>query len=698
VKVEIYPLAGRLREGAKPALAGEPLKLIPPWYDGFDATAAVAGAFGRAGGRLDLYVKAFPKWRKETTELEIAWEGALPANLPPPAKGLKALHRAGQTFITWREIADPFAGKAVTLAELRKAYEQLEATRRIRSRIYRHDKPITARNLAAATLLAEVGPFSGYNVRGVSLNELIRQHQVRAMRDGLFARKIARGPFGGYSPTMPQMGQVRVRRLAVDDARPLPPGTGLYVHHPAEAHPAYYAVVTAVDGTANTKDFAALVAPVAEKPGAGEPVLQCVEDLKVFYDYPGQRRRYVQWCAPPLSNLAAQYHNWGVYVPAAAGDAPAALGIFFHDWQSLYLKPRWPHPKDMILIAPHDGGLWPPHGALAGPRSLRSFAYGYHEALGTLRSFREGSIHDYTARRVDEFVRWLGGRFAIDRARMSCHGAGAYGGASAIAYALRHPERFALVVAGAFDANPASVEPVIRIGRNRRRTHLKAMEAVWGRKQWDLKTAAGRSIWRDRDMVAFVAAAGGRHLPFMSLGTGSQHATWPQENALLKALMAARQPFRTDFTWGGQAPHFGPTYVRRDRLMLAPVPTQSDLNKTPWYKDAHWQQAVTGYWGGGLATINMGLSWQIDDIVDTPERLEVSGSAAGRVTLRNVQAFKLAPGEKVRWQIKTGRHGKQPAGEASADDGGVLTLPGFRGRLIVTRISQRKSEMEGAKQ
>ncbi|KKL25894.1 hypothetical protein LCGC14_2400720, partial [marine sediment metagenome] len=328
----------------------------------------------------------------------------------------------------------------------------------------------------------------------------------------------------------------------------------------------------------------------------------------------------------------------------------------------------------------------------------RSFAYGYHESLGTLRPFSEGSIHDYTARRIDAFVGWLCEGFAVDKARMSSHGSGAYGGTSAIAYALRRPQRFALVVAGAFDASPKSVRPIIQIGRNRRRTHLPAMEAVWGKKAWDLKTAEGKSIWEDRDMAAFVRTHVKVHLPFMSLGTGSQHTTWPQENALLKALMSARQPFRTDFTWGGQAPHFGPMYVRRDKLMLAVVPTEEQLKKTTWYGNAHWQQAATGYWGGGNATINMAANWQIDDIVDTPDRLAVSGSASGRVTLRNVQAFKLEPGEKVRWETTTGRRGQDRSGSAVADQHGLLTVPGFRGRLILTKAAAEKPEQEGKDQ
>ena len=239
-------------------------------------------------------MKAFPKWQRESTALEVTFEGKPTGKLPPPVKGVSALHRAGQTFITWKETEDPFGDKPVTLAQLREKQQETAGRARVRYRVYRHSRPIDRKSLPEAELLAEVEPFSGYNVRGACLNRLIYQHQLRAVEDALFARKIARGPFGGYHPQMPAMGEVVVGRLAIEDGKPLPPGTGLYVHHPAQAGKAYYAVVASVDGRANTTTLDAgvsLAEPVAEEVGRGVPVFQCVEDLKVFYDYPGQRRR-----------------------------------------------------------------------------------------------------------------------------------------------------------------------------------------------------------------------------------------------------------------------------------------------------------------------------------------------------------------------------------------------------------------------
>ena len=677
VSVEVLPLAG----GAdKPAATARPLKLIGPWYDALDAADAVRAAVA-AKVPCRLYVKAVAKWLPDATALEVTTDGKPPGELPPAAKGLRAIHRAGQTFITWRELDDLQAGKAVTLGAIRAAAAKAEATRRLRYRVYRHTRPIGRTSLAAAELLAEVAPLSGYNVAGASLDRLIYQHQRRAVTDAPFARRIARGPFRNYRPDMPEMAEVRVARLAVEDGKPLPAGTGLYVHQPAKAGRAYYAVVASADGAANTADVASVA--VDEQVGAGEPVFQCVEDLKVFYDYPGQRRHYAQWCAPPLANLPNRLFNWGVYVPPPRDSSkPLALGVYFHDSRGLYLRPHWPHPADMVLIAPQDA-----------PRA--TFGYGYHESLDTLRSFREGAVRDYTARRIDAFIDWARGAFPIDANRLSCHGMGVLGGTAAVQYALRTPQRFALVVAGGFDADPKSTLAEIRVDARPRKSHLKALEAVWGRKQWDLAAADGKSVWAGRDMVALVRRSAKLNLPFMSLGTGSQHTTWPQENALLKALWETRQPFRTDFTWGGQAPHFGMLYVRRSGLMLAATPDKRALERARWYANDRWQKARQSYWGGG--TINMDLDWKPDTVVDTADQLEVTGQATGDVTVRNTRKFKLAPGERVRWRVKA-RGRKDTTGIAAADDNGVLTIEGIglRGRLIVTRLAGEQAPGEGA--
>jgi len=658
VKVEVVPASG-----------AKPLPLRGPWFDRLDATEAVRAACRAPRAQtVEFIVKACPKGVQEATYLDVAFEGTA-ENVPPAVKGLKALHRGGLTFVTWAELDDPFGVKTPTLDELRAAVKQLDAAKQVRYRIYRHAERIDARSVAEAELLAEVAPLSGYNPRGVSTDHVIHQRQLRAIEDGLYARSIAAEPFK-VAPDSPEMGALPVRRLAIEDGKPLPPGVGLYVHHPAKPGRAFYAVVACVDGVANMRhlaDGAALAEPVAEEAGPGQPVLQNAEDLKVFYDYPGQRLHYVQWCAPPLANLPNQVHNWSAYVPpAAAGNDPLALGIYFHDWRGLYLRPRWPHARDQVLIATADSP-WP------------SFGYGYHEALGTLKAFSEGVVRDYTAARIDAFVAWARKRFAIDPARISCHGLGTLGGTAALHYAFRHPDAVAWVVAGYFDASPATCPPAIKSGERELKTHLPQMEAVWGKREWDLKTAAGASIWKDRDLTAWVRAHPTAALPFLSIGAGTLSPVWSQQVPFMKALLEVRQPFIAEFDWGGSPPRYGPDYVRRDKPMPAVHPDRMEFATRNY-----WAEAKVLYSPGG--SINTGLSWEPKSVVDTSERLEIEGRFGGAVTIRNAQRFKPKPGEKIAWTLDTGRREANRTGEAVADEHGLVTIPGLgQGKLILTR-------------
>jgi len=665
VKVEVYPVSGGARV---PPVGGKPLALRGPWFDHLDATEAVRARTAQ------FLVKAYPRWVPGATYLDVAYDGQA-ENLPPAVKGLKVLHRGGLTFITWQEIEDPLGAKVPTLDELKAVVKQIEATRQVRYRIYRHRERIDGKSIAEAELLAEVAPLSGYNVRGVSTDHAVHQRQLRAVEDGPYARSIAADPFN-VSPDTPEMGAVPVRRLAIEDGEPLPASVGLYVHQPEKAGQACYAVVTCVDGVANMRDLAqgsSLAEPVAEEVGPGEPVFQNVEDLKVFYDYPGQRLHYAQWCSPtgggaPLANLPNQCCNWSVFVPpAATGKEPLALGIYFQDWRGLYLRPRWPHKGDQVLIATDDSP-WP------------SFGYGYHEALGTLKSFAEGAVHDYTAARIVAFVAWVQRKFTIDPARISCHGVGTLAGTAALHYGLRHADRVAWIVAGYFDASPGTCPETVQSGERALKTHLPQLEAVWGKRQWDIKNAAGVSIWKDRDLTARVRANPKVSLPFLSIGAGTLSPVWTQQVPFMKALLEARQPFISEFDWGGSPPRYAPEYVRRDRLMPAVVP-----DKIEFASRSYWAEGKVQYSSGG--SINAGLSWDPQTIVDTPDRLEVDGRFGGAVTLRNAQQFRLKPGEKVAWVLDTGRRETKRTGDAAADEHGLVTIPGAgQGKLVLTRL------------
>jgi len=742
--IEIVPVLG--------AEQGKALELRAPWFDRLDATEAVK-AWAAGAANNGFLVKACPRWKPEASRLDVAFEGT-PEKVPPQAGGLRVVHRAGQTFVVFEEIDERSAAPAPTWAELKSQLEQMDAEREVRYRVYRHDAPITAESLPAAEWLGDVRPLSGYNVLGRSVDQLIALHRRRAIDDIEFAKQLARQDyFSRYHPDMAEMGEVRIQRLAIEDGRPLPPKTGLYVHHPAKAGNAFYAVVSVVDGVANTAAFSPAnslakaargepsefarrgqtrtdrppVGPVEETVGHGEPVLQGKADVTVFFDYPGERRQLVQWAAPPLANLPNQYCNWGAFVPAGYEKAEVRrLSVFFHDGRQRFLKPPWPHRRDTVLLSPHDA-------------PYRGFGYGYHESLGTLRSFRQGKVRPFLALRVDAMVAWALREFGADPGRVSCGGRGNWGGTAALQYGLRRPGKVAYVMAeDSPDPDPQQTPYEFSFyGRgDKSTTQRPTMDAVWGKAEWKVEAAGGTAargepsefarggqtptdrppvgpIWEEMNLVAHVRATGPTTpLPFLSLGAGSMHLTWKQETDLMKAYLETGNAFMAEFFWGSSAHLHLPVTAdqgdhpfepRADRPLLACVTT--DRGPNPDFFPKHFDTGTRGYSGGGR--LNTRPRWGPEDIVDAPDRLEMTLYCArhvvyaGRVTcdvvVRNTGQFRPKPGEKLLWTAPDPRDPRKThSGDATVDEHGRIHIPklqfGEPGRLVIRRAAEKEGE------
>jgi len=590
----------------------------------------------------------------------------------------------------------------LTWGELRALIADVDGKSEVRYRTYRHAAPINASNIAQAEFVAEVAPLSAYNGVGRSVDELICQTRRRAIDDLELSKELARTDyFTRYHPAMPEMDQVVLKRLAIENGKPLAPNTGLYVHHPAKQEKAYYAVVSMVDGVANLREFSesnSLAAPVQEGPGLGEPVLQGTPQVVVFFDYPGTRRQYVQWAAPPLAHLPGQYYNWGVFVPRDFPEAQTRrLSIFFHDRTQRYLKPPWPHRQDTVLLSPHDA-------------PFASYGYGYHESLGTLRSFKQGRVQPFFARRVDAMREWALKEFGADGGRVSCGGHGSWGGTAALQYGLKRPGKVAYIMADESpDADPVQSPYADTVYGTKHKTHRAALDAVWGKPDWRIAAESGKPIWEEANLPAYVRAVGkATTLPFFSLGAGSQHLTWKQETELMRAYLETGNGFMGEFWWGGAAylplpagAETGeqPFEPRADRPLLACA--SKDCGPNPKFMQEQFETGKRGYFGGGR--LNTKPRWEPEDIVDTPERLEMTIFAARNVayaggeacdtTLRNAQKFKPKAGEKITWSVSDPQKGKKiKSGETVVGEDGLVRIPavpfGETARLALERAAQ----------
>jgi hypothetical protein len=235
------------------------------------------------------------------------------------------------------------------------------------------------------------------------------------------------------------------------------------------------------------------------------------------------------------------------------------------------------------------------------------------------------------------------------------------------------------------------------------------MDAVWGKPDDGLRAESGKPIWDEMDLPAYVRAVGRRTpLPFLSLGAGSMHLTWKQETDLMKAYQETHNAFMAEFFWGSSHHRHLPVTAesgdhpfepRADRPLL--VCRAHQLQPNPKFFDERFATGERGYGGG--SRLNTRPRWDPGDIVDEPDRLEMTIYAARRVVyagevtcdvvVRNVQRFKPKPGEKLIWTVphpRDKRHEQQ--GEATVDKDGLIHIGGLTfgqpGRLVVRRAAE----------
>jgi hypothetical protein len=410
---------------------------------------------------------------------------------------------------------------------------------------------------------------------------------------------------------------------------------------------------------ANVRDFSganALAEPVEETVGTGVPVRQGEGLRGPYFDFPGTRWTYVQWCAPPLAPRPNRYFNWSVLVPPqVSGKAPVEL--YFHPAGYSYAQPSKKLLLGSIQIAPHD---YPPSGW-----------YGFNEAWGTGEERAWGRVINHTQKRVLDFLEWAKKELPIDPDRVF-----AVGGDGAAAIALAYPDVFAGVYITGFEArvlNPKMEEE---------------FAAAWGPRSAEIRDAAGRGQWGWAMLDELVSADPGRDLPlFVCRGAswGRDEGWGKGRGRFYRAMLAGPgtagqagragcpQPLVGHWAWGGELPcpnKYDGLWRGLDLTRTSPVLafSNSSLDQE----------------GEGNGQTNLAYAWR--DLKDAPEAFEVT--VTGRestfdLTPRRTQQFRMKPGELVRWEAVSlpVRKGESPAvqrGETAADAHGRVTVRGLQ--------------------
>lgn len=622
-----------------PAAGGEALQLVPPWNRWFDATAVVA-AWAKAGARSgELLLRRAPGFKREATFLEVAFEGRLAEKLPQVAN-LRAVARAGQVFLTFREIEDLSEGQDDyswgALIKKSSGYnvEMLrpkDDSREVRYRVYRSDRPITPATLGEAELLAEVVPGSRFNTR-----------QVRRIWTG------------EQTPSLLDEKFVAVR-LAVEDGKPLPSGVGKYVHTVARDGQGYYAVVAALNGVESTLDVPC-VGPIAEKVAPPEPVMYKevvaeVRDREKKLQY--VQRWYNWYVGPPLSHIPLCYDVVVGLCPERL-KKPAPLYIHRgHSWieEPEPVGPRLTEGLDLAHCSDAPNAFW----------------MGINEACHTLKGVEDGKWQPFPQRRQEALIEWLDRTFGLDRDRVVA-ALGAWG-----MMEFTKPDIYARVHGWGM--------PEVTKG-------FQAWQracGVWG----GVEAYAGRPndenpFWQ-QDYTRYILENPAKETPFFDIHMGwGAHFTemgWPPWPRFLRAMVDTRRPFV--FRW--QVREDKRPAIRRNQSV--PAFGNCSLDDNPGVGDLNNGETFS-------AQLNGYLNWDTQSIVDEPARWEMTvwlddsaplPECTVDLTPRKCQKFAAKPGQTFQWSNTSLADNGATAGKASADRWGLVTLP----KLVITKGKNR---------
>jgi len=559
--------------------------------------------------------------------------------------GLRAGHKAGQTFLTWKEVDPPAIEEPIAEKDLRALKRKLSQAKATRYRIYRSGKPIAS--LEGLTPIGEALPLTCWNA--------------------------------DYHGGSDNPKHTASRYIAEEGKDALPHGTGIYVHNPKEPGEAYYAVTVATDGKENTalSEGNALAKGVSETVGRGVPVLQRTETPKSWQYVDGPTLHYyVRWEAPPNCAEESRAYDYVVGIPPKLAK-PAPVGIHLHCWGgSLNGGYGWWYnaEKGDILIAsnqiPYD--WWTGYHELywKGPRKREDW--------------QKGVVRPYSTTRMLSFLDWVATKWDVDLTRT--HTAGnSMGGSGAPMFAIRYPDKIAWAIGWVGVHNPAKTP------------QFKGSYAgSYGEPEWGVKFEDGTPVWDHYNDAWYLRQHPDKEIGFITFSNGKNDGAigWPQAVEFLRALQDTRRPHLFHWAMGGHgvratmpvtlAERVLPIDIRVDQTL--PAFTRCSLDDDP----GNGEQKD----GDPKGQANAYLYWETKDIIDEAGKWEMTvgliakapeGQCTVDITPRRCQAFKPKPGEKVKWTNTAAGDPAAQAGEATADQWGLVTLE----KVKVTKAKHR---------
>ena len=527
--------------------------------------------------------------------------------------GIRAVHRHGQTFVTWRDVAEGEEGA------------------KFRYSLYRADRPITAENWQDAELCYQ----------GV-LNNSAKQ-------------------FGFAFNLKDRLDPSKPYALIEAGGQPLPPWSGLAVHTVQRPGKTYYAIVATdeklqpvsdvVPGTSSTAEA------LEEKPGPIQPIK--LYDSKERKSYVAQTSITGQQGLPLKINLHGSQGaggpggEWGDYYlyfgTPEMGYRDGLPGVF--TVQENHVK-----EGNSLLLRPRDAIEHP-----SGRGAFETMWTGYYcVPQGAERAKNaEPRYHLFTQNRLLWMIAWTLKHYHADPQRVSMGGS-SMGGLGSINVGFRRPEIFA----AAYPSTSPFLwwRPSSLLGSEGRDTKILL--------------ADGQTSYVDYMNSPKYVADKHADLPFLGWAVGRRdpNHNWQEYIDMIRVLTENHHGFCFAWNDGGHSEGGKPMtlitkYYPETKFALNrsyPAFGNSSLNSNLGTGDK-----LDGDLVGG---INLGFGWKEVTDEEGQWSIAMSNDLAERamtvdVTPRRCQKFKPPPGTKCTWTTSTGG-----SGAVTVDRWGLVTI------------------------
>ena len=529
----------------------------------------------------------------------------------PTVSEIRTVHRHGQTFVTWKDVA---AG---------------EEGAKYRYSVYRSNQPITADNVKQAELCGQGILNNSARLFGTAFNMKSR-----------------------LDPTKPYS-------VIEEGGKPLSPWSGLAVHTVRKEGKAYYAVIVTDDKLNAVSRIvhgkSTTVEPIEEKIAPIQPIK--LFDSKSRGIYSAQTSITGQKGLPLRVELhasqgqgggAGEYGDYYLYFATPdMGYRDGLPGVFS-------VEERRDKAGNYLVLRGRDAIEHP-----SGTRAMETFWFGYF-CVPQHASHPEPRAYPFTERRQDWIIDWTVKKYAVDPERITVSG-GSMGAWGSTTYGLRRPDRFAAVYPNRPRTRQRGLPSLTAMIDKKKSVFMDDGKTDYFTRMDMVKFAAEHPS----DLPFFGWCCGRR----------DGFASWQEQIDMVRSLTAARHGFAFawndgDHSSGAQpmakiAKYYPADKFARNRSY--PAFSNSSIDQKLGNGDPK-----DGDLEGG---INLGFLWKdvVDEERCWSVRLSndlANAAMTVDVTPRRCQRFKTPAGSEVSWSTSTGAPGK-----VIVNSDGIVTIP-----------------------